>query len=48
LADKARKAASAVQQHGNRRLWDEVEAAYLRWLQRGRPARDRFGLTGHT
>jgi protein-L-isoaspartate(D-aspartate) O-methyltransferase len=34
-----------VQQHGERRLWDEVEAAYLRWLSWGRPGLDRFGLT---
>ena len=34
-----------VQQHGDRRLWDELEAAYLRWLALGRPERDRFGLT---
>lgn len=34
-----------VQQHGARCLWDEVEAAYMRWLERGRPDRDRFGLT---
>ena len=34
-----------VQQHGERRLWDEVEAAYLRWLSWGRPGQDRFGLT---
>ncbi|GAB3959624.1 methyltransferase domain-containing protein [Actinoallomurus acanthiterrae] len=34
-----------VQQHGPRRLWDEVSEAYLRWLSLGRPARDRFGLT---
>jgi hypothetical protein len=34
-----------VQQHGDRRLWDEAEAAYLRWLERGRPDRARFGLT---
>ncbi|GAA0339072.1 methyltransferase domain-containing protein [Actinoallomurus spadix] len=34
-----------VQQHGERRLWDEVETAYLRWLSWGRPGLDRFGLT---
>ncbi|MCO5996045.1 hypothetical protein [Actinoallomurus rhizosphaericola] len=34
-----------VQQHGPRRLWDEVSEAYLRWLSLGRPGRDRFGLT---
>ncbi|RAY12192.1 protein-L-isoaspartate(D-aspartate) O-methyltransferase [Actinomadura craniellae] len=34
-----------VEQYGPRRLWDEVENAYLRWVSWGRPARDRFGLT---
>lgn len=34
-----------VQQYGARRLWDEVEAAYMRWLSLGRPGRERFGLT---
>lgn len=34
-----------VQQYGERRLWDEVEAAYWRWHGWGRPERDRFGVT---
>lgn len=34
-----------VEQVGGRRLWDEVEDAYGWWAGRGRPARDRFGLT---
>jgi protein-L-isoaspartate(D-aspartate) O-methyltransferase len=34
-----------VQQYGERRLWDEVESAYWRWMSWGRPERDRFGLT---
>ncbi|MQY02815.1 methyltransferase domain-containing protein [Actinomadura macrotermitis] len=34
-----------VRQSGERRLWDEVENAYLRWVGWGQPARDRFGLT---
>jgi protein-L-isoaspartate(D-aspartate) O-methyltransferase len=34
-----------VQQYGERRLWDEVEAAYWRWQSWGRPERNRFGLT---
>ncbi|MBO2446644.1 protein-L-isoaspartate(D-aspartate) O-methyltransferase [Actinomadura barringtoniae] len=34
-----------VQQHGPRRLWNEVETAYLRWVAWGRPDRERFGLT---
>ncbi|WP_307800847.1 methyltransferase domain-containing protein [Actinomadura violacea] len=33
-----------VVQGGERRLWDEVEAAYLRWVGWGCPGRDRFGL----
>jgi hypothetical protein len=34
-----------VEQYGRRRLWDEVEAAYLWWDASGRPSRERFGLT---
>ena len=34
-----------VQQHGARRLSNETERAYLRWLGLGRPDRERFGLT---
>ncbi|MEU4350156.1 protein-L-isoaspartate(D-aspartate) O-methyltransferase [Streptomyces sp. NPDC023838] len=34
-----------VVQSGPRRLWDETEAAYHWWDQRGRPGFDRFGLT---
>ncbi|WP_233510122.1 methyltransferase domain-containing protein [Actinomadura craniellae] len=34
-----------VRQAGERGLWDETEAAYLRWVSWGRPDRDRFGLT---
>lgn len=34
-----------VTQYGERRLWDEVEAAYLRWCSWGRPDQSRFGLT---
>jgi hypothetical protein len=33
-----------VEPYGPRRLWDEVEAAYRWWDDRGRPPRDRFGL----
>jgi protein-L-isoaspartate O-methyltransferase len=36
-----------VQQAGSRRLWQETETAYLRWLAIGGPDRDRFGLTIH-
>ncbi|MFJ5120025.1 methyltransferase domain-containing protein [Kitasatospora sp. NPDC088548] len=34
-----------VWQHGPRRLWDEIEAAYRWWEQHGRPQPERFGLT---
>lgn len=34
-----------VEQAGDRRLWDEVEAAYFRWLSWGSPERSRFGVT---
>ncbi|WP_242895219.1 hypothetical protein [Actinomadura litoris] len=33
-----------VLQQGERRLWDEAEAAYRWWLRRGLPGRERFGL----
>ncbi|MBW8483622.1 methyltransferase domain-containing protein [Actinomadura parmotrematis] len=33
-----------VRQAGPRRLWDEIEAAYLDWVALGQPGRDRFGL----
>ncbi|MFI7147255.1 hypothetical protein ACIBO2_20245 [Nonomuraea sp. NPDC050022] len=26
-------------------MWDEVVAAYFRWVDWGEPRRDRFGLT---
>lgn len=35
----------AVEQYGPRRLWDEVEHAFRRWRELGRPVRERFGLT---
>ncbi|GLU45895.1 methyltransferase domain-containing protein [Nocardiopsis ansamitocini] len=34
-----------VRQHGPRRLFDELRAAYDWWLGLGKPAHDRFGLT---
>lgn len=34
-----------VTQHGNRSLWTEAEAAHAAWLDAGRPAQGRFGLT---
>lgn len=39
-ADKHR-----VRQHGPRRLWDEIETAYLWWSEEGRPNHERFGMT---
>ncbi|NIY69195.1 methyltransferase domain-containing protein [Streptomyces malaysiensis] len=38
-------AEARVWQAGERRLWDEVEAAYGWWVGRGRPDHNRFGLT---
>ncbi|MGA5817167.1 hypothetical protein ACPC54_04800 [Kitasatospora sp. NPDC094028] len=34
-----------VHQHGSRRLWGEIEAAYLWWEDRGSPGPERFGIT---
>lgn len=34
-----------VTQYGERRLWDEVVAAFLRWCSVGRPPQERFGVT---
>lgn len=34
-----------VRQYGPRRLWDEIEQAHLWWVQHGRPAHTRFGIT---
>jgi len=33
-----------LRQHGPRRLWDEVAAAWSRWTDAGRPPFDTFGL----
>lgn len=38
-------ATMTVEQYGPRRLWDEVESAYQRWLDAGSPNRERVGLT---
>ncbi|RBQ21332.1 protein-L-isoaspartate(D-aspartate) O-methyltransferase [Spongiactinospora rosea] len=35
----------ATYQVGDRPLWDEVTDAYRRWVDRGQPGRDRFGMT---
>ncbi|MFI0449818.1 hypothetical protein [Actinomadura sp. 6N118] len=35
----------AVEQAGGRSLWNEVEAAYFRWIGWREPDRDRFGMT---
>lgn len=32
-------------QHGPRRLWDEVEAAFRTWAARGKPPLDRSQIT---
>lgn len=34
-----------VHQYGDRRLWNEVEQAFLRWISWGRPGEERFGMT---
>lgn len=34
-----------VEQAGDRRLWDEVDAAYFRWVSWGSPSISRLGLT---
>ncbi|MFG2003381.1 methyltransferase domain-containing protein [Spirillospora sp. NPDC048911] len=34
-----------VEQAGDRRLWDEAEAAYFQWVSWREPGRDRFGMT---
>ncbi|QIZ34671.1 methyltransferase domain-containing protein [Saccharopolyspora sp. ASAGF58] len=41
----ARGADFEVYQLGPRRLWDEADAAYARWLESGLPTPDRYGLT---
>ena len=37
-----------VKQGGKRRIWDEFESIYTRWIQLGQPRRNRFGLTATT
>ncbi|MEU7313604.1 methyltransferase [Streptomyces sp. NPDC007083] len=37
--------AFAVWEHGPRRLWSEVEAAYHWWTEAGQPGPERFGMT---
>jgi len=39
------RAEFVVEQYGARRLWDEVEGTYMRWLGWGRPGIERLGLT---
>ena len=34
-----------VTQFGPRRLWDEMEAAYLSWVDTGMPGPERYGMT---
>jgi SAM-dependent methyltransferase len=38
-------AVARVWQSGDRRLWDEVEAAFRWWDAEGQPGHERFGLT---
>ena len=42
--DVSSTAPFTVRQLGARRLWDEVEKAYVWWRDQGRPGMDRFGL----
>lgn len=39
------RARFTVYQYGDRRLWDEIEAAHAWWSEQGQPAFDSFGLT---
>ncbi|MGW7025110.1 methyltransferase domain-containing protein [Streptomyces decoyicus] len=39
------RAAYETEQHGPRRLWDEVEGAYRSWTAEGSPARGRYRIT---
>ncbi|HEY8471674.1 MAG TPA: ATP-grasp peptide maturase system methyltransferase [Natronosporangium sp.] len=39
------ESAGTVSQSGARRLWDEVEDIHEQWVRRGRPIRERLGLT---
>lgn len=34
-----------TEQHGPRRLWDDVESAYRAWTAEGAPTRDRYRIT---
>ncbi|WP_329563019.1 hypothetical protein [Kitasatospora sp. NBC_01266] len=43
--DGSREQEFVVYQHGPRRLWDEVEAAYRWWAAQRKPGPGRFGLT---
>ena len=37
-----------VKQGGKRKIWDEFESIYTKWIQLGQPQRNRFGLTATT
>jgi methyltransferase of ATP-grasp peptide maturase system len=41
----ARHNEDTVVQGGPRRLWDEIEASYRKWISLGEPRRARFGIT---
>jgi hypothetical protein len=34
-----------IRQHGRRRLWEEIAAAYKWWLDRGKPPLTQWRLT---
>ncbi|ACY96342.1 MULTISPECIES: methyltransferase domain-containing protein [Thermomonospora] len=42
---RERSGETTVLQYGPRALWSEVEDIFFRWLEWGRPGRDRFGIT---
>lgn len=39
------RTAHPARQHGPRRLWDEIERAHAWWVQHGRPAHTRLGIS---
>jgi hypothetical protein len=41
----ARQDGTTIQEGGQRQLWTELEAAYDRWHDLGKPERQQFGLT---
>ena len=45
LAPDASDHRFAIQQHGPRQLWDEIDAAYRWWIDTGSPSVDRWRFT---